>query len=42
VIHGAKVKAHRNCEVCHTGAFCTRCHGTVPQLNFDPALKLVK
>jgi hypothetical protein len=39
--HGLAVKAHRNCEVCHTGSFCINCHGDVPQLNFDPNLKLV-
>jgi hypothetical protein len=40
-VHGAAVKVHRNCEACHTGAFCITCHGDVPQLNFNPALKLV-
>lgn len=40
--HGAKVKTHRNCEVCHDAAFCIRCHGEVPSENFNPALKLVK
>jgi len=35
------VKVHRDCEVCHTGSFCINCHGDVPQLNFDPNLKLV-
>ena len=42
VKHGAQVKLHRNCEACHTAAFCIRCHGAVPQLNFNPALQLVK
>jgi len=41
-VHGAAVKANRDCEVCHTAAFCIRCHGAVPQLNFNPALKLVQ
>ena len=40
--HGAAVKLHRGCEACHAAPFCTRCHGVVPKLNFDPALKLVK
>ena len=40
--HGAKVKIHRNCEACHEGAFCIKCHGVVPALNLNPALKLVK
>ncbi len=40
--HPQAVKAHRNCEVCHTGSFCITCHGVVPQLNFDPALKLAQ
>jgi len=39
--HGARVKTHRDCEVCHTAAFCIRCHGEVPSLNFDPTLKIV-
>lgn len=42
VDHPLAVKTHRNCEVCHTGGFCIRCHGVVPSLNFNPALKLVK
>jgi hypothetical protein len=41
-LHGAQVKLHRNCEVCHDGPFCVRCHGDVPALNFNPALKMVK
>lgn len=40
--HGAAVKANRDCEACHAPAFCIRCHGVVPQLNFNPALKLVQ
>jgi hypothetical protein len=40
--HAQAVKVHRNCEVCHAGDFCIRCHGDVPQLNFDPAVTLVK
>lgn len=41
-VHGARVAEHRNCEACHAGSFCTKCHGTVPQLKFDPALRLVE
>jgi hypothetical protein len=40
--HRLAVKAHRNCEACHEAAFCVKCHGEVPKLNFDPALKLVR
>ena len=40
--HGKQVAIHRNCEACHQAAFCSRCHGVVPQLNFNPALQLVK
>ena len=40
--HGSAVNVHRNCEACHEGPFCTRCHGAVPQANFNPALQLVK
>lgn len=40
--HGERVAEHRNCEVCHTGDFCSRCHGEVPQENFDPTLALVE
>ena len=39
--HGAAVKVRRNCEVCHEAAFCERCHGELPKLNYDPAVKLV-
>ena len=39
--HGDQVKAHRNCEACHAAAFCVRCHGEVPQTNFNPALRVV-
>lgn len=40
--HRTVVKKHRNCEACHVGEFCVRCHGEVPGLNLDPALKLVQ
>ena len=40
--HGAQIKVHRNCEACHTADWCIKCHGAVPQLNFNPALKLVQ
>lgn len=40
--HGAAVEQRRNCEACHAADFCVRCHGEVPKLNFDPALKLVE
>lgn len=40
--HPPAVKANRNCEVCHTGDFCVRCHGVVPSLNFNAAVKLVE
>ena len=40
--HGQRVLAHRNCEVCHTAAFCIRCHGVVPPQGLNPALQLVK
>ncbi len=39
--HRDAVKQHRSCEACHEGSFCEKCHGLVPQLNFDSALKLV-
>jgi hypothetical protein len=41
-VHGEQVARHRNCEACHVSAFCVRCHGDVPQLNFDPSLELVE
>lgn len=41
-IHGDQVRIHRSCEACHEASFCKRCHGEVPALNYDPALKLVK
>ena len=40
--HGAAVAKHRNCEVCHQAAFCIRCHGILPKLNYDPNLKPVQ
>jgi hypothetical protein len=40
--HAAAVKDHRNCETCHLASVCIRCHGVVPQLNFDPTVKLVQ
>ncbi|MBI5231460.1 MAG: hypothetical protein HY876_04760 [Coriobacteriales bacterium] len=40
--HREKVESRRNCEACHAAGFCVKCHGEVPRLNFDPALKLVK
>ena len=40
--HGDRVKDRRNCEACHTGEFCVRCHGVVPQVNFDPTLTIAK
>jgi uncharacterized Fe-S cluster protein YjdI len=41
-VHGERVAEHRSCEACHIGAFCVRCHGEVPRLNYDPALELVE
>jgi hypothetical protein len=29
--HGSRVAKHRNCEACHPGSFCIRCHGEVPK-----------
>lgn len=40
--HAEAIRVNRNCEACHEGTFCDPCHGEVPQLNFDPALELVK
>jgi len=40
--HGEQVKRHRSCEACHAGSFCEKCHGEVPQDNFDPTLKVVQ
>lgn len=40
--HGDAVAAHRSCEACHEEGFCARCHGDLPQLNYDPALGLVQ
>jgi len=41
-VHGERVKEHRSCEACHDGDDCIRCHGEVPQENFDPDLKKVE
>jgi hypothetical protein len=40
--HGARVAKRRTCEACHKADFCARCHGEVPSLNFDAALKIVQ
>jgi hypothetical protein len=40
--HGQQVDKRRNCEACHEPAFCIKCHGVVPALNLDPALKQVQ
>lgn len=42
VIHGQAVKANRDCEACHQAAFCAKCHGDLPRLNYNPSLKLVR
>lgn len=39
--HGKRVAENRDCEVCHDAAFCERCHGIVPKLNYDPKVKKV-
>ncbi|HET6498087.1 MAG TPA: hypothetical protein VFH17_03430 [Coriobacteriia bacterium] len=41
-VHGDRVETRRNCEVCHTGEFCVRCHGIVPPLNYDSSVTLVR
>jgi hypothetical protein len=41
-LHGAAVNKRRTCEACHEAAFCIECHGELPKLNYDPALKLVR
>lgn len=40
--HGERVEVHRSCEACHEDAFCVRCHGEIPALNLNPALRLVE
>lgn len=40
--HRDRVEKRRNCEACHEGPFCARCHGEVPKRNFDPGLKAVR
>lgn len=42
VAHAAAVKVHRDCEACHAGNFCVRCHGEVPAANRDTTLTLVR
>ncbi|MBE0417099.1 MAG: hypothetical protein IBX63_04995 [Coriobacteriia bacterium] len=39
--HRFRVENHRNCEACHVGSFCVRCHGRVPSLNYDSTITLV-
>lgn len=41
-VHGDRILIHRSCEACHEGAFCVPCHGEIPQLNYDPRLRLVQ
>jgi hypothetical protein len=40
--HRDQVTKRRNCEACHEAEFCIRCHGEVPQRDFDQTLKLVQ
>ena len=40
--HRFRVEERRNCEACHTGEFCIRCHGLVPSLNYDSSITLVR
>lgn len=39
--HRLRIDERRNCEACHVGEFCVRCHGEVPSRNANAALKLV-
>jgi hypothetical protein len=36
-VHRDRVAERRNCEACHEGEFCVRCHGEVPALNLNQA-----
>jgi hypothetical protein len=40
--HQFRVESRRNCEACHTGEECIRCHGLVPSLNYDSSITLVR
>ncbi len=40
--HRDQVGKHRSCEACHEAPFCIRCHGELPDLNFDSKLRLVR
>jgi hypothetical protein len=40
--HATAISVRRNCEACHPATFCIRCHGVVPQLNYNPAIKFVQ